>query len=73
MKTVVPLGTPSLLKEDEPPDAKRMLLPDVIVEKAVCETPLPHANVPLLIPQLPFEELTVKLELVPEVVNVASV
>jgi hypothetical protein len=43
------------------------------VEKAVYETPLPHANVSSLIPQLPFDEVMVKLEPIPEIVNVASV
>jgi len=63
----------TITTEDEPSDGKRMLLPDVTVEKAVYETPLPHANVSSLIPQLPFDEVMVKLEPIPEIVNVASV
>ena len=42
-------------------------------EKLVRETPLPQASLPPLTPQLPFEEVMVKLLLVPEIVNVASV
>jgi len=42
-------------------------------EKPVRETPLPHANDPPLTPQLPLDEVMVKLEVVPESVNVARV
>lgn len=42
-------------------------------ENVVEVTLLPHANVPLLTPQLPFDEVMVKLELVPEMVYVANV
>jgi len=39
----------------------------------VDETPLPQLNAPPLTPQLPLEEVIVKLEAVPEIVKVASV
>jgi hypothetical protein len=39
----------------------------------VNETPLPQLNLPLLKPQLPFDDVIVKLEAVPEIVKVASV
>jgi len=39
----------------------------------VSVTPLPQANVPALTPQLPLDEVMVKLEVVPESVNVARV
>jgi hypothetical protein len=42
-------------------------------EKLVGETPLPQENDPLLTPQLPLDEDRVKLEAVPESVNVARV
>jgi len=73
VNTVDPLGTPSLLKAVDPPDANRRLLPEVTAEKVVNETPLPHAKVPPLTPQFPLEEVMVKLEAVPEIVYVASV
>lgn len=71
--TVVPLGIPSLVKEVDPPDARRRLLPDVTAEKEVNETPLPQEKVPAETPQFPLEEVMVKLELVPEMVYVARV
>jgi hypothetical protein len=37
-------------------------------EKDVSVTPLPHVNVPPLTPQLPFEEVMVKLVAVPVMV-----
>jgi len=40
-------------------------------EKLVGETPLPQESDPLLTPQLPLDEDRVKLEAVPESVNVA--
>lgn len=42
-------------------------------EKLVRETPLPHANDPPLTPQLPLDEVMVKLLVVPESENVARV
>jgi len=42
-------------------------------EKLVRETPLPQENDPPLTPQLPLDEVKVKLEVVPESVNVARV
>jgi len=39
----------------------------------VRETPLPQANDPPLTPQFPLDEVMVKLEVVPESVNVARV
>lgn len=41
--------------------------------KVVDATPLPHANVPPLTPQLPFEEVMVKPEVDPLKVMVARV
>jgi len=73
VNTVEPLGTPSLLNAVEPPEASSKVLPDATAEKLVSETPLPHANVPPLTPQLPFEEVMVKLEVDPERVYVARV
>ncbi len=37
-------------------------------EKVVKETPLPHEKVVPLTPQLPLEEVMVKLDVVPEIV-----
>lgn len=34
----------------------------------VVDTPLPHEKVPLLTPQLPLEEVRVKLEVLPDIV-----
>jgi len=39
----------------------------------VRETPLPHVSCPLLIPQLPLEDVIVKLEVVPDKLYVARV
>lgn len=44
-----------------------------LTAEKVDETPLPQLNAPPLTPQLPLEEVIVKLEAVPEIVNVASV
>jgi len=71
--TVEPLGVPSLEKVVEPPEARSKLPPEDTAEKVVWETPLPHEKVEPLTPQLPFEEVMVKLEAVPEMVYVASV
>lgn len=43
------------------------------VENEVKDTPLPHVKAPPLTPQLPLEDVMVKLLPVPESVNVASV
>jgi len=71
--TVEPLGVPSLLNAVEPPDARSKLLPEATAENDVSDTPLPHANVPPLTPQLPLDEVMVKLDVVPESVYVARV
>lgn len=73
VKTVEPLGTSSLENAVEPPDARRRSLPEVTAEKVVRATLFPHANVPLLTPQLPLDEVMVKLEVVPESVYLARV
>jgi len=70
--TVEPLGSPLLDHAVDPPDARRRLLPDVTAEK-VEETPLPQEKVPPETPQLPFEDVRVKLEPDPASVYVASV
>jgi len=70
--TVEPLGVPSLAKLVDPPDANSKEPPEDTTEN-VDETPLPQLNAPPLTPQLPLEEVIVKLEAVPEIVNVASV
>jgi hypothetical protein len=72
-KTVLPLGTPSLLNAVEPPEAIRRLPPDDTAVKVVDATPPPHANVPPLTPQLPFEEVMVKPDVDPLKVIVARV
>lgn len=41
------------------------MLPDVTAEKEVDATPVPQEKLPPETPQLPFEEVRVKLELVP--------
>jgi len=71
--TVDPLGVPSLVNDVDPPDARSKLLPEVTAENVVNVTPDPQENVPLLTPQFPLEDVIVKLELVPLIVNVASV
>lgn len=70
--TVEPLGVPSLAKLVDPPDANSKEPPEDTAEN-VDETPLPQLNAPPLTPQLPLEEVIVKLEAEPEIVNVASV
>jgi hypothetical protein len=42
-------------------------------EKVVDDTPLPHSNIPPLTPQLPLDDVTVKLLADPENVKVAKV
>lgn len=71
--TVVPLGVPSLVNAVDPPDARRRLFPDTTAENEVNPIPLPQAKTPLETPQFPFEDVMVKLELVPEIVYVARV
>jgi len=73
LNTVDPLGDPSLDHAVAPPDANRSWLPLDTAVKVVRETPLPHVNSPPLTPQLPFEEVMVKLSVVPDKCMVASV
>lgn len=73
MNTVDPLGDPSLLKVVPPLKDKRSSPSERTVENVDEDTPLPHANTPLLTPQLPFDEVIVKLSAFPVVVKVARV
>lgn len=73
MKTVDPLGAPSLEKSVDPLEASKRLLPEETAENVLAVTPLPQVNDPPLTPQLPLEDVILKLELVPVIVYVANV